>query len=454
MKMPRLLCQAVFASLSALVVLPAGAALRMSVAADIKSQAAPGATMPPDAAQQSDVVLADGYMSVRTGNITNVFDIARRRRYVIDEAAKTYDEYSLFDVVGFREIELRNRKAMRKALASAKLDQKTTSPLEDEHELAIQDDPASPASPIAAHVDGNDEVFASGDVTLLRHSKDATPASAADTAHFVQYLRYLFGGHPAVLAALQKEHQIPARLRYEFQTIAGVRSVDLKIAAVRQMDAPAEPLAGYAPRRPAAQAATLDALVDRAWATRSTLAASFRPPTQSSVMQAPSQHAFDERLGISEAFLSTGQMPMLSDEQKQAFVADPAVRSLSEATAAKNPNAMRQAIKTLQLLRLEAQSRRYMLSLFEANDHVQLGEYDQARPLFVEVLQGNPSIAGAYKDIGDFYFRTFDTPHAWRSWEIARTLAPLYPTLGAVDRYERSLVTRFPAYFDGGGNPQ
>jgi tetratricopeptide (TPR) repeat protein len=457
MKIPRLLCQAVFASLAASLVLPAGAAVRLSVTQDIKSQPNPGATMPPDSAQQSEVVLADSFISVRSGNTTNVFDFARRRRYVIDEAAKTYDEFALFDILGFRELELRNRSGMRKALAKAKLDQKTTTPLEDEHELSIQDGAAGAAGPaglVVAHVEGEDEVFASGAVTLLRHSKAALPASPADAARFVQYLRYLFGGHPAVLAALQKEQQIPARLRYVFQTVGGIRTVDLRFA-VRQADAPATlSLAGYAQRPPAASATTLDELVDRAWASRATLAANVRTPVQASIMQTAAPHAFDERLGVSEAFLATGQMPMLSDEQKQAFQIDPAVRTLTQATAAKDPNALRQAIKTLQMLRLQAQSRRYMLSLFEANDDVQLGDFDKARPLFAEVLQGNPAIAGAYKDIGDFYFRTFDTPRAWRCWEIARTLAPLYPTIGAVGQFERSLVTRFPEYFDGAPSAQ
>jgi hypothetical protein len=68
-------------------------------------------------------------------------------------------------------------------------------------------------------------------------------------------------------------------------------------------------------------------------------------------------------------------------------------------------------------------------------------------PLFAEVLQANPALAGAYKDIGDFYFRSFDTARAWRSWELARTLAPMFQNLEPVAQHERTLATRFPEYF-------
>ena len=108
---------------------------------------------------------------------------------------------------------------------------------------------------------------------------------------------------------------------------------------------------------------------------------------------------------------------------------------------------MRQAVGTLQTLRAQAGPRGYLLRLFEANDRVMLGELPAARPLFAEVLQANPALGGAYKDIGDFYFRSFDTPRAWRSWEIARTLAPMFPNLEAVTQFERTLAARFPAYF-------
>jgi hypothetical protein len=447
MKLQRVICRILFVALGAAAAVSADAAVRLSVTADSRNQPNPDGKAPPGGTQQSEVVLADTYISSRTGDKTIVYDFAQRRRYVFDETSKTYDEFSLFDVVGFRELELHNRDAMHKALAAAKVDnKKLESQLEDEHELAI---PGATPNPVTMRTDGGDEVFLSGDVTLLRRSKDGTPVSAPDAARFVQFLRYTFAGHPGVLAALQKEQQIPGRLSYSFHPAWGASTVELKISAVRQIDAPAAlPLAGYTPRPPAASAASLDDLVDRAWASRSALAAKVSwPQTEALAARMRAQRPLDAFLTMTEAQLSVGRIPEVTDEQKAAFRTDPAIQALARALSAKDQNAMRQAVGALGMLQLQAQSRRYLLSLYEANDRAKLGEAIRARTLFADVLQANPSLAGAYKDIGDFYFLSFDTPRAWRSWEIARTLAPLYPSLGAVTQYERSLVTRFPEYF-------
>jgi hypothetical protein len=419
--------------------------LQVSVKVDTKNQPNPDAKAPPDVAPHSEAVLADGYIRYRTGNTSHVFDFARRRHYVIDETARTYDESSLFDVVSFRELELHNREGLRARLAAAKIDQKLPPQLEDEQELSVQ---GRAPSPVAMRVDGDDEVFASGDVTLLRCSKEGMPVSAADAARFVQFLRYSFGGQPAVLAALQKEGRIPARVSYTYHPVWGTRTADLTITA-RQVEAPAAPsLDGYLPRPPVRNPSTLDELLDHAWASRSALAAGVKwPQTEALAAQMRAQRPLDAFLTMTEAQLSIGRIPEVTDEQKAAFQTDPAMQTLARAVSAKEPNAMRQAVGALAMLRMQAQSRRYLLSLFEANDRAKLGEAAKARSLYADVLQANPALAGAYKDIGDFYFRSFDTPRAWRSWEIAGTLAPLYPTLGAVTQYERSLVTRFPEYF-------
>jgi hypothetical protein len=172
-----------------------------------------------------------------------------------------------------------------------------------------------------------------------------------------------------------------------------------------------------------------------------------RPPAEALAAQLSAQRPFETWLTISELQLSSGRMPALTDEQKLALRSDPDIQAMARAVSAKDPNGLRQAVGTFGMLRLKAQSHRYVLSLFEANDRVLLGEPDKARSLYADVLQANPTMAGAYKDIGDFYFRSFDTPRAWRSWDIARTLAPLFPTVGAVTQFERTLTTRFPEYF-------
>jgi len=447
MNMPRLLCQVVLASLAATLTLPACAALRLSVTVATKSKVNPGAKGFPERSVDTEVLLGDTYLSRREGNTTVVYDFERRRRYVLDEAAKTYDEYSLFDTLGYRELELRNRAVVRKMIASATPDRKLPSEIEDEHELSVQG--AEPRA-IDVRSEGADRVFASGDTVLLSHGKDATPVSPADAARFVQYLRYTFSGYPGVLAALQKEQAIPARITYTFQPGWGTGTVELKIGTVRQADAPATfTPTGYAPRQPVGEPVTLDDMIDRAWATRAALAARAVRPSADMLAGLRAQRPFDAFLAVTEYRVAGVAIPPLSDEQKQALQNDPDMQQLSTALAPKTPEELRQAVATLQALRTQAApAQRYLLSLFEANDHVMLREAPAAATLYLDVLRANPTLAGAYKDIGDFYYMRLDTRRAWRSWAIARTLAPLWANLDSITARERTLATRFPEYFE------
>src|SRR5437763_1880518 len=79
MKMQRLMSRILCLALAASAAGSAHAAVRMSVTAETRNQPNPDAKAPPGGTRQSDVVLADTYISSRTGNKTVVFDFAQRR---------------------------------------------------------------------------------------------------------------------------------------------------------------------------------------------------------------------------------------------------------------------------------------------------------------------------------------------------------------------------------------
>lgn len=423
---------------------PAGAALRMSVTVDAKNVPGPGAHAGPDMRREIDLVLGDTFITAASGGETTVYDFGRRRRIVIDTRSHTYADYSLYDVVGFRELELRNREGLAKMLASAKAALKPVPPVENEHELSLQ---RAPGSPVETRQEGADEVFSGAGNVLLRRGAQSTPVNAAEADRFVKFLRYTVGGHPAILAQLQKEQRIPAHLTYSFHPSWGTGTVEVTVSALRTVDAPAAfPLDGYMARDVGAD--RLDGVVERAWIGSAATGAPDRRKLADAVDAAFRDHRpLDAFLSIMEMQISGSGVPDLSAEQKEQMQADPSVRQLSQALAAKDKPGLLKAVGTLQLLRAQSQSKRYMLALFEANDRVLLGEYPAARALFADVLQADPALAGAWKDLGDLYFRSFDTPHAWRCWDIGRRLAPLFPNLAAVTGFEQSLAARFPEYF-------
>lgn len=443
----RTLCQIILFGFAAACIAPASAALRMSVTIDARSVPNPGAKGPADSRRELDLVLGDTFISTTSGDETTVYDFGRRRRLLIDARSKTYADYSLYDVVGFRSMELGNREGIAKMLATIKTGQKALSAVESEHELSLQRPPGSPVEKI---LDGADEVFASAGVTLLRRGAQSTPVSAADADRFVKFLRYTVGGHPAILTQLQQEQRIPAHLTFSFHPAWGSQTVEVTVSAPRTVDAPAAfALDGYAPRVAGAGGDRLDGLVERAWNGVAATSAGDRRKEGDAIAVAFREHRLlDVFLSMMEQQIAgNGLPPPFSDEQKAQLQADPAVRQLSQALGPKDPNGLRQAIVTLQVLRPQSQLKRYMLELFEAIDRGLLGEFPEARWLFADVLQANPGLAGAYKDLGDLYFRSFDMPHAWRCWDIGRRLAPLIPTLAPITRLEQSLAAQFPEYF-------
>lgn len=446
MTLKRTLCQVMLFGVAAACVVPAGAALRFTVTADTTNTANPGGTAMSDSHREIEVVLAPTYVASSSGDETTVYDFAQRRRLVLDTRARTVADYSLFDVVGFRELELRNREGLDKALAAIKTGQKLAGLVEHQHELSVQ---RGAGSPISQRLDGQDKVYFSDDATLLRRSSQSTAVSGADADRFAKFLRYTFGGHPAILADLEKERRIPARLVYTFHPAWGTGTVDVTVSTPREVDAPAVfSLAGYSPKPLDNAGNQLDTLVDRASTAQAPPAADDQRRAREAMLAAfNGRRPFEAFLWMMELQLGGAALPALSAEQKGQLQADPAVRRLSQALAVKDQDGLRQALGTLQWLRTQTQPKRYLLKLFEANDRAMLGDYPAARAMYEDVLQANPALAGAYKDIGDFYFRTFDTAHAWRCWDIGRRLAPQFGNLGAITQFERSLATQFPEYF-------
>jgi hypothetical protein len=406
------------------------------------------AKIPADSKESLEVVLADGYISVKAPTETRIFDFKTRRRIVLDRTAKTYVDYSLYDIVGFRTLELRNREMLHGALAAAKIGSALMTTIDNEHTLAVQ---SSTPAKVGEAVDGDNVVFSDADHELARWSKKGTDVGAADVKQFAGFLRYNLGGHPQILKSLAAGTVIPDRLVFTFVDGWGTGVHSLLVKSVRQIDSPSYDISSYAKRNAVQAHDPIDSIVDRADAAPSTAIESAK--TDSRVGQESDfhdGHLLDALLGLSEWSLMTGQQPSrLSPEQLATVRADPSVQKFTSVigVTAKNKDAMADAIKALVELRAQAPKKAYVLKLFEANDRLQLGDPATAKVLFTEVLQGNLFLAGAYKDLGDLLFLQYDTPRAWRCWDIGRRIAPQFANFAAISRFEQSLLTQYPEYF-------
>lgn len=408
------------------------------------SEPGPGSqNTPPDSTRSSQVVLGERAMSVTLPGRAQVFDFARKRRYDIDLKANTYVDYSLYDSVGFRVMEAQNRANMRRAMAAAKVEGAMSDPVFDEQSLSLQ---SQPGRTLTEALDGADTVLSVDGKPLLRIGAGGSAVGAQDAAAFARYLRYQFGGHPLVLAKLVSLGRVPAKFVMYFREIGGTQTLTFDIAALKQSSAPAYDLARYTER--AGSADEIDQVLERARAVRVSTEADRIQFEKDQEAAFAGKRPFDAMLGAVEWTLMTGApMKPFAPERQAMLQADPSVRAVSGAMNPRDKAGFQAAVQVMQTMRAQTMSKRHMLQLFEANDRMKLGEHRTALPMFASVLRANPALAGAYKDMGDTLFVSFDMPRAWRSWDQGRRIAPQLDLFEAVNQFEQKLAREHPEYF-------
>jgi hypothetical protein len=424
----------------------AQANVSLQVEVDTHVEAGTGAqSAPTDGSSSLEVILADRYFVVKSAKLTNVYDFDRRKRVVIDTERKTRVDYSLFDTVGFRVIEFRNREYLGKMLTGLKVGEKVMATVDNEHVLAVQ---AKPSNPLQVKTEDGGETYLNDGRILFRRLEPSTSVSPGDARMFTQFVRYTFGGHPQILNALTHKDSIPSRMvlitndgRLTTRTIT-IKSVQPGDKA--QIDITAFPL-----RDASASTDPVDAALDRAAAiTEVELTAARQRTKDQLVVPFADEHVLDGFLRSLEWSLMTGEnLPPSSPEKAALLQKDESVRKLGIALSANGKEALTDAVKVIAELRSSAATKGYVLKIFEANDRAMLGDRQAARQLFVEALSVNPYMASAYKDFGDILLGEFDAARAWRSWDIGRKIAPKFPNFEAVNQFERSLESEHPEYF-------
>ena len=405
-----------------------------------------GKAAPPDTHFAHDVTVADKFIAVKSERHITVYDFSVRKRTVADLKTQTRIEYSLYDTVGFRISELRNRQRLKQVLAAAKVDVDLMGQLDNEHTLSVQE---TPFSPLQTALQGESEVFSSGAKALLRRSLKGTPVSAKDAYRFAQYVRYTFGGHPQILRALADGNAIPSKL--QMSTYDAMRAThDMEFASVQPVVDKAPDLSAFALRAYEHVSDPVDKQLDRAVNAADTDKVKKQATVQDEVASLFGEgRALDALLATIEWSLMTGgQLPAMAPEQREKLQSDKSVPLLMGAlNPARTKEGLAQAIKVLTELRSAAPAKQHVLRIFEANHRAALGERGAARDLFVDALTVNPFIAGAYKDLGDIAYTEFDTARAWRSWDQGRRLAPGFPIFGVINQLEASLLKSQPDYF-------
>ncbi|HEV8433173.1 MAG TPA: hypothetical protein VGR95_07160 [Thermoanaerobaculia bacterium] len=379
------------------------------------------------------------------GNSRGVYDFGKRMAIFVDSEKHLLNEQSLYALLSGRLAELDNRLMIGKVLKAGGGTQAAMMPATiAEHQLAVRAQ-GSGRSGIERTTVTGERRYVWQKKELFAYSTDLVPLPAGGRDLYVQYVRYMIGAHPEILADLQKLDGAPKWVRHTDPAFGSVQRFE--IVATKET-----PDASYA--LPAMEKTSLQnpaAAAAAAVVVRST-AQSRAEATASLITQANAAaeggKPLEAILGYLEHNLATGGM--LGDDFKRhrdRLVADENVKVFLASLAPQNAEAAKAAIATLTRLAPLAGPKAYVLGIFRADSETNLGNREAAVDLFTAALKENPFLTGVWKDLGDALDTGYDAADSWRCYEVARIIAPTHNLLTDIARREAALAKEHPEFF-------
>ncbi len=344
---------------------------------------------------------------------------------VYSESKEGVDNSSLYARVGGREIEFLNRLQMRKALSAANVTEPSMTVPQLEHLFSLRD----PQSKTNLSFDGL--TVKSGKAVLLEWSKDGLAVDPETARLYVRFLRYYVGGHPDALQMLQKRNMIPKTLTITQLNVKNKRVTKLTLLKNSVPGPPSlpngsPPIATSPVAKLLSQAATITLAPDYG------LKEARQRFSEKQYLQSFLRY-FDNGLSLG------GELAPDFKAKAAIMRQDPEVEKLTAALQG-NDAAGLQAIEG------PAGDMSYVVKVFRGG-LIMENEPETAYKLYVEALEAQPGLSGAWKDLGEIYYRTFEAVDAWRCWDTARRLAPQHQLLQEVKALETRLRGTYPEYF-------
>lgn len=368
------------------------------------------------------------------------YDFAARRIIRVDKAKHQLWNDSLFADVDGRDHELENRTFLGGALDAGGVKDNPMSLTLAEHQLSMRRDSARAAG-IEPHGEHGGTRYLWNGKELMAWSSELVPVKAAERDRFVSFVRYQIGGHPAILADLQRLDGIPKWLSYSPQLGEPTR-IDV-LATAQKPDAPPP-----APAPDAKEALEEPQMAAARGATPESRDAAVAALIREASAAAESKKFLQALLGFVETNLMSGRpLPPEFFPYKEAITADGDARAFLAAMNPLSEDAAKVAVQKLAQLQLAAGPKAYVVSIFRADVEMKLGDMDAATRDFRTALAKNALITGVWKDLGDVLTQTYRPYDAWRCYETARRIAPEHSMLKEVAKTEAKLLREHPEYF-------
>lgn len=398
----------------------------------------------PPANQTIHLTIGNRWVQWADGNGRGVYDFAKRLNIRVDPAARRLVEESLFATLSSRGMELDNRLMSGETVNSVKAEDNPVSPTIAEHQLSIRRDGKQPSGIERKSGDGAQRYFWQ-EKELFSYSTKLVPLPAAARDLYIRYVRYSVGGHPDILADLQKLDGIPKWLQYRdpaYGDAVRLEVIEIKESPDAHYTLP--PLEKTTLKNPQAAAA---AAIVLASTPESRAAASARILATANAA-ADSGKPLEAVLGYFEGRLMVdGDLPPDFTQRADRLLNDANVKRFRDALQVSSPAQAKISVATLTALAPLAGDKAYVTGIFRANMEWRLDNAKTATDLLVTALTKNPFITGVWKDLGQSLGSGNDPADAWRCYAIARMINPTHGLLGDINNLEAALTRDYPEYF-------
>jgi len=454
------------------VIRPAAGAewrLKYQVEQQTQSAAGPGQAAPRPKTRSfvRSLALGEGYLTIEDADtaLRTVYDFRSRRIRVVQMDREIYDDWSLYGAVGGRISELLNRVMLADSLRAAKvpLAEGTFVRFDDETELSLEL-PAgqqAQAEPVIEKVGLPDHGwdFQHDGEEVVQFFPAAVELPPERYGDFVRFLAYGCSVHPEVRRQIAASGRIPEKMVLHWRQantrltatyrLLSAKKVDGDSSVLprefRPADHPGDPLYRVLGLVGAGAGESLDERRDRRTKFVTAALADLRP--------------LDALLALVEYGLETGDQPMEEFHRyAMEFQADDQCKRYLSALNQSSREACQNSLVACDSIDPSKLKKAYMLDLQRADLYAILGggrvqtqgqikQLKQAEELFLSVLTANPSLTGAYHDLGGLYFKEFDPTRAWLCFDAGRRLYPNHPLFQEITAWEQRYVRDFPDNF-------
>ena len=403
------------------------------------------AVVPSDETYQLGITLGHRYLIEEMQGTRTIYDFDRLRILRVNPAAKTYTDDSLYSDIGFRAVEFQNRINLGTALQAGKVAVNPMEPALMEHLFSLSN-PKGQTDLDRRHGGGATE-FYWGNHKLMSVSDKTRELPAGYQSEYWRFLRYYAGGHPKIYAQLATVQGVPEKVTFVL-TNMGTETREMSLKEIHTDADASYSLDGLVPAQPGDPPYdTLKLLGTDAVAQLATRTEKTAKDRDAALAQG---HVLDALLSNMAILIMTGDGAATTTwtaQHREAIQNDESARSLTANLNPRDQASAKSAVQVLAELRKQPGNAGYVLDIFEGNELLSLRDGKGGADHLLAALAVNPYLLGAWKDLGGYYYQSYQADKAWACWDAARRVNPQHAMLLPVTEMEGRLRTAFPEFF-------